>query len=59
MELLQLLLMCANVTRALNYGLGPAVLAVIQYQNKKKIWTLFWTETTFYIICSGEMHEHK
>ena len=37
MGLLLLLLMCANVTRNPNYGLGPAVLADIQYQDKNMI----------------------
>lgn len=57
--LLLLLLMCAKVTGNPSFGLGPAVLAAIQYQDKEMAGTLFWTETKFYIICSGETCEHE
>lgn len=60
MGLLPLLLVAhATVPRNLNYGLYSAGWAAIQYQNKKIIWTLFWTGIKYYIICSGEMHEQK
>jgi len=60
MGLLPLLLVaCATMPRSLNYGLDSAGWAAIQYQSKKMIWTLFWTGTKYYIICSEEMHEQK